>query len=352
MHAQLCIVLLAIGLSQVLAVPAPLALSNHPDATLSRFLMQSRDMNSDAGHSVECLGYYIPLLNDALAKYEDDFKQCLAEAAAKVEGINDETKDERDQIDETATGSCAALTECSQIPDAEKYFQCYTDAGSNSTKTMFTISANASEILAYVREERRLIEVNQFVCTNKTQRTYAEDTADVYGDLSLCLEGAAIPSESSSTAAPTESSTDSSTAAPTESSTDSSSAAPTESSTDSSSAAPTESSTDSSSAAPTESSTDSSSAAPTESSTDSSSAAPTESSTDSSSAAPTESSTDSSSAAPTESSTDSSSAATTASSAPDDAPEEDLKLYSPSENNNLQNILQNLQSWYRSQQKN
>jgi len=57
---------------------------------------------------------------------------------------------------------------------------------------MFTISANASELLAVVKEEKRLIQVNEYVCTNKTQRIYEEDSAKHYEDLKLCMGGAPI----------------------------------------------------------------------------------------------------------------------------------------------------------------
>ncbi|XP_016985955.1 suppressor protein SRP40 [Drosophila rhopaloa] len=343
MQAKLCVVLLAIGLSQILALPSPSLQLNHPSTDLLQFLMQSRDLANDGDHSIECLGYYIPLINAEVTTYETEFKACLEEAALEVSQINDKTKEERDAIDASALSSCEALNVCKAKEAAEEYFECYSQAGSENTKSMFTISANASELLALVREEVRLIQVNEYVCTNKTQRAYAENSASLYDQLTLCIGGAPIPS--ATTEAPvTESSTDSSTVE--ESSTDSSSSAAPESSTDSSSTEP-ESSTDSSSSAAPESSTDSSSTEP-ESSTDSSSATP-ESSTDSSSAA-SESSTDSSTVDP-ESSTESSSAAPESSTSSGDdkeaAPEEDLKSLSSRNNKDIQRVLKSLQAWFQ-----
>ncbi|KAH8266281.1 hypothetical protein KR038_006120 [Drosophila bunnanda] len=377
MQFKLCVVLLALGLSQVLAVPAPSLLLTHPETNFMQFLMQSRDLSNDGSHSLDCLSYYTPLMNGAVEKYNNDFKACLEEASLEVAAINDDTKDNRTLIDNSATESCAALEACSQLTSAEEYFHCYTGAGANNAKSMFTISANASELLAYVQEKVRLIEVNEFACTNKTQRTYAEDTADIYESMSLCFAGAPIPSETSSTAAPQtsssldpESSTDSSSSEPESSSTaepESSSSAAPESSTDSSSAEP----ESSSSAAPESSSTaepESSSSAAPESSTDSSSAEPEssssaapESSTDSSSAEPEssssaapESSTDSSSAEPESSSSSAPESSTedpeSSSSAAPDSPEEDLKqIYTGTSNKNLQDILKNLQKWFKTQ---
>ncbi|KAH8290250.1 hypothetical protein KR054_001450 [Drosophila jambulina] len=363
MQTKLCVVLLALGLSQVLAVPAPSLLLTHPETNFMQFLMQSRDLSNDGAHSLECLNYYTPLLNGAVEKYNNDFKACLDEAAQQVEAINDDTKENRTQIDESATDSCAALEACSKLTAADVYFQCYSEAGASNAKSMFTISANASELLAYVQEQARLIQVSEFACTNKTQRTYAEDTADIYESLSLCFAGAPIPTETSSTAAPeTSSSLDpesSSTAEPESSSTaepESSSTAEPESS---SSAEPESSSTaepeSSSTAEPESSSTaepeSSSTAEPESSSTaepESSSTAEPESS---STAEPESSSTaepESSSTAEPESS--STAAPESSSTAEPDSPEEDLKqIYTGTSNKNLQEILKNLQKWFKTQ---
>ncbi|XP_043643559.1 cell wall protein IFF6 isoform X3 [Drosophila teissieri] len=378
MQVKLCAILLAIGLSQVVAYP-PLQLNN-PHKNLVQFMIQSREVSSNSDHTLVCLDYYLPLMDEVVDTYKADVKACLDAASLEISQINDNTKDERDAIDASANLSCAALTACSAKEGAEDYFKCYSEVGTNNTKTMFTISANASELLAAVQEELRLINVKEEVCTNKTQRTYGENYGALYDDLGSCIGGAPIPSETTSTqASSTDSSTDSSSVS-TESSTDSSSVS-TESSTDSStdsSSASTESSTDSStysSSASTESSTDSStdsssssSESSTDSSTDSSSVSTessTDSSTDSSSVSTessTDSSTDSSSSASTESSTDSSSDSTASSTESssvstesttesdgnkESAPEEDLKSLSTQNSNDLQKILKNLRVWFK-----
>ncbi|XP_017125531.1 cell wall protein IFF6 [Drosophila elegans] len=301
MQAKLCLVLLAIGLSQIVALPSPSLQINHPSTNFLQYLMQSRDLaNGNGDHSIDCLGYYIPLINEGVTVYENNFKACLEQAALEISQINDSTKDDRDAIDASALSSCDALKVCSEKEAAEDYFECYSEAGSDSTKTMFAISANASELLAFVKEEVRLIQVNEYVCTNKTQRVYAENSAKLYEELTLCIGGAPIPSEVTSTEPTT-----------------------------------TQSSTDSTSVDP-ESSTDSSPAVP-ESSTDSSTES--ESSTDSTSAA-SETSTDSTTTEP-ESSTNSEGDK-------EAAPEEDLKSLSSHNNKDIQNILKNLQNWFKS----
>nr|XP_016927955.1 lisH domain-containing protein C1711.05 [Drosophila suzukii] len=311
MQAMLCIVLLAIGLSQISALPSPALQLDQPGNNLMQFLLQSRDLSRDGSHSIDCISYYLPLIDQAGTVYKEQISACLEQSALEIAQINDTTKADREAIDASATNSCDALNSCSELEAAENFFECYSKAGSDSTKSMFTISANASELLAVVKEEKRLIQVNEYVCTNKTQRIYEEDSAKHYEDLKLCMEGAPIPSETTSSEAPsTQSSTESS-------STDSSS-------TDSSSTE--SSSTDSSSS---ESSPDDSS------STESSS---TESSSSDSSSDSTESSTESSS---TESTTASSGGEKEA------LPEEDLKSESSQNKSEMQRLVNSLQEWFK-----
>jgi len=126
MLVKLCAILLALGLSQAIAYP-PLQLSN-PHQNLVQFLIQSRDLGNDGGHTLECLDYYLPLLNDVVETYKADLNACLETASQEVSQINDNTKEERDAIDASAKSSCDALTACSTKEAAIDYFQCYSEA--------------------------------------------------------------------------------------------------------------------------------------------------------------------------------------------------------------------------------
>ncbi|XP_016946502.1 uncharacterized protein LOC108022169 [Drosophila biarmipes] len=304
MQAQLFLVLLALGLGQISALPSP-SLLDQPSTNLMQFLLQSRDFSSDGSHSIECISYYLPLIEEAGNVYKEQISACLEQSALEIAQINDTTKADREAINDSATDSCNALKICSEFEAAENFFDCYSKAGSDSTKSMFTISANASELLAVVKEEKRLIQVNEYVCTNKTQRTYEENSAKHYEDLKLCMGGAPIPSSTTSTETPS-----------TQSSTGSSSS-------DSSTAS---SSTESSSS-------ESSPADSTESSTESSS----------SESSPSDS---------TESSTESSSSESSTASSGDDkeaAPEEDLKSESSQNKSDMQRLVKSLQEWFKTQ---
>ncbi|XP_030382375.1 proteoglycan 4 [Scaptodrosophila lebanonensis] len=203
MFTKLCVLLLSICLSYA-AVPQ----NNLHELGLMSFMMQSRDLTQDdPTRSLSCFDYYVPILKDIADEYQVEYTRCLDVADAQRLDVDESTKPDREAIEDSASSSCAALQNCNENSSSIPFFECYAEAGSENAKSMFTISANASELLAKVREEYRLIDVNQYVCTNKTEREYAENTAETYEELSKCLAGAGVPVATSSSSAPASSTT-------------------------------------------------------------------------------------------------------------------------------------------------
>ncbi|XP_032292156.1 uncharacterized protein [Drosophila virilis] len=273
MYVKVCVLLLAIGLSQ--ALPNSLL----PDVGLMQFMMKSRDLSQDnPARSLSCFDTYLPLLNDISQDFQKAYAQCLATADASRLGIDDNTKDDRDKIDSEATSACDALTTCSQSTAAIDYFECYSQTGSENTKVMYTISANSAELLAQVREEYRLIDIVQYECTNKSERAYVENTAATYENLDRCLAGLEpLTTTSAPTTAPTVAPTTAPTEAPAESTPGPTTAAPAESTPGPTTAAPAESTPGPTTAAPAESTPGPTTAAPAESTPGPTTAAPVES---------------------------------------------------------------------------
>ncbi|EDV36940.1 uncharacterized protein Dana_GF13208 [Drosophila ananassae] len=374
MYTKLCVFLLAVGITQAVAVPHRALQFAYPQTNFIQYL-QSRDLTSDPSHKLECLNYYMEQISQVADQFSENYNACVKEAELEKQSIDDKTSEDRTRINQSATDSCELLQSCSTIETSIDFFSCYSEAGSENAKNMYTISANASELQAYVVEQVRLIEVNEYVCTNKSERTYVQDTAAVYEQMNLCFEGGPLPSETTaapaeSTAAPPETTAApaESTAAPAESTAApaESTAAPAESTAApaESTAAPAESTAApaESTAAPAESTAApaESTAAPAESTAApaESTAAPAESTAApaESTAAPAESTAApaESTAAPAESTAapaESTAAPAEPTDAPADkekAPEEDLSEFSSSqESQNLQNIIQNLQKWLK-----
>ncbi|XP_023172690.1 protein TsetseEP [Drosophila hydei] len=303
MFTKVCVLLLAIGLSQ--AVRQPML----PESNLMQFMMRSRDLTQDnPARSLSCFDTYLPQLNKANEDFQTAYALCLSEADASRAGIDEGTKGERAQIDGSATSACQALDACSKLSPSIDYFSCYSDAGADNTKSMYEISANAAEWLAIVREEFRQIDNTEYACTNKTQRNHVEQSAAIYENFDRCLAG----KEPLTTASPPESTPEPSTAAP-----------PAESTPEPSTAAP-----------PAESTPEPSTAAP-----------PAESTPEPSTAAPpAESTPEPSTAAPPAESTAAPSESTPA--AMENMPEEDLSRLSE-EQKRLKHMMDEMKNWFK-----
>ncbi|KAH8370573.1 hypothetical protein KR093_004177, partial [Drosophila rubida] len=210
MFVKLCVLFLAIGLSQAGRSRAL------PEASFMQYMINSRAFaESSSSNTAQCFSEYSPKLQAVIEQWEADTQACETAADEARNNIDDKTKDQRDQIDATATGACEALTVCSKKDNSVDYFGCYSETGSADTKVMYEISANSAELLAVVIEDYRLIDNEAYVCTNKSERVYVENSAKVYSDLDNCLKGIVVTTQPpSSSTTETSAATDSSSVTP------------------------------------------------------------------------------------------------------------------------------------------
>lgn len=59
--------------------------------------------------------------------------------------------------------------------------------------TMYTISFNASESALSLTQQLNSVEVERYLCTNRTEESYVRGTARIFNALDNCLQQAADP---------------------------------------------------------------------------------------------------------------------------------------------------------------
>ncbi|KAL7727284.1 hypothetical protein ACLKA6_016037 [Drosophila palustris] len=183
MYSKVCVLFLAIVLSQAKAQ------GDLPDNNLLSFVINAKGFgHSNPQRSFSCFDYYLPLLKDLGDQYKVDFNNCLEDAKLARQNIDGHCHC-RKRIVDTAKEACAALTACSQETDSIEFFHCYKEAGSDGSKSLYAISANATELLDQVHEKYRIIDISEKSCTSKTERAHTEKTADTYEELNKCLAG-------------------------------------------------------------------------------------------------------------------------------------------------------------------
>ncbi|KAL7727280.1 hypothetical protein ACLKA6_016033 [Drosophila palustris] len=184
MYSKVCVLLLAIVLSQ--AKPQ----GNLPDNRLVTFMLQTTGLShSNPERSLSCFDYYLPLLKELADQFKVDYHNCLESAKLARQNVDGSTENNRTQLNDAAMEACAVLSTCSQKSDSIEFFHCYTDAGSDGSKSLYAISANATELLDQVHEKYRIIDISEKSCTSKTERAHTEKTADTYEEFNKCLAG-------------------------------------------------------------------------------------------------------------------------------------------------------------------
>lgn len=61
--------------------------------------------------------------------------------------------------------------------------------GSEQSKALFTLSADAGQYSGEIKEEYRVAESVATACADYAERVYWENTSNTYDELSRCLEG-------------------------------------------------------------------------------------------------------------------------------------------------------------------
>lgn len=187
-----------------LAVTASDLYQHDTNMGLLNFMSRSNNMlRENPTRSMDCFNYYIPLINEMAKQYETDYKTCLTATAALRVQADGDTLEQRNDLAKRAEASCALLSKCSESETAEGVFECHIKGSSENTKTMYAINIDASESLADLREQYRLIEFNEHKCTNDTKRAYEKNSNQAYDDLQNCMMGISeVPTAAPSTEIP------------------------------------------------------------------------------------------------------------------------------------------------------
>lgn len=76
------------------------------------------------GRSLDCFTKYLPLLNDATAKYEQQYTVCLQNAANSKQRVEYEVEQDRLNVTSSANQICSDYSSCSNFGSSLGYFEC------------------------------------------------------------------------------------------------------------------------------------------------------------------------------------------------------------------------------------
>ncbi|XP_039957640.1 uncharacterized protein LOC120772870 [Bactrocera tryoni] len=189
--------------STSLCVPSDKLLRSTEIKLLELMVDTRAEQRDNPEQSLACFEYYLKVFEELNEEYRESYAACLATASDKRDQIDENAQPERDAIEESALSTCTALKECALLADSVLYFNCFAISGKQGTESMYKISADASETLAEVSEQYRLIETEEHRCTNATGRVYVEKSHQASEDLSSCLRGeTTVPSTTGTPSTP------------------------------------------------------------------------------------------------------------------------------------------------------
>ncbi|EDW14807.1 uncharacterized protein LOC6573259 [Drosophila mojavensis] len=139
-----------------------------------------------------CFSFYRPMLDSIAEQYEAQYNLCNSQYEDQAVIEYAKWQQPREQLTSRGRNSCGRIDNCASIVSAVQAFECYAEVGSDESKTMYGISANAIEMLTDMEALYQKLISAKDICINNAERTYVEFTATVYEALNDCLSGKII----------------------------------------------------------------------------------------------------------------------------------------------------------------
>ncbi|SPP73591.1 uncharacterized protein LOC117581604 [Drosophila guanche] len=136
----------------------------------------------------QCFARYLPQLENEGATWSKSYSRCLWIATTGRQSVVTNVAAAQNQIREAALGISAFIDDCLGIADSLAFFNCFAKMSKRQLATVYTISYNASEDALRMSQQLGTIEVEHYLCTNRTEHTYVEGTDRVFRDLDQCLQ--------------------------------------------------------------------------------------------------------------------------------------------------------------------
>nr|XP_017008634.2 uncharacterized protein LOC108065220 [Drosophila takahashii] len=202
-RSSLLAVILAFGLVSGLSINLKLNASKLKLPTNKKILglQQQTEMLAarDPSSSKSCFDYYNPILNGLPAQLELDYDNCERDYETGNELVIKAWNSTLYGIQAAGDRGCGTFFDCSSIVDYVEAFECFANVGAEQSKTMYQVSANATEAAANIKIHLQTLNTQRESCKNLADRDYVEGTASTYEGLTSCLSGAPIPQETTVT---------------------------------------------------------------------------------------------------------------------------------------------------------
>uniref|UniRef100_A0A0K8U3Y6 Protein TsetseEP n=1 Tax=Bactrocera latifrons TaxID=174628 RepID=A0A0K8U3Y6_BACLA len=186
------IVLCVLSTILVAECALPSHISARADISLGNFLLAHQG-RATTPSSMQCFSVYVPLLNEASNQWAVEYEKCVKAAEDGRDNILAQASSQQKDISTLAASVCSYMQSCDVTSDSLSALDCFAYLSSNTLSTIYTVSNNASDLAASLRQQINLIDVESYRCSNASERQYIERTGQIYTALNFCLDNGPPP---------------------------------------------------------------------------------------------------------------------------------------------------------------
>ncbi|EDW01441.1 GH21443 [Drosophila grimshawi] len=157
--------------------------------TLKSYL-ESHDL-AGVGNTKQCFVKYLPQLEQVGATWSTEYSGCQQNATTLRSTLLSNVGGFQQTIRKEALRIGSYIDSCLNSMNVIDYFNCFAKLSNQQLVSMYFISANASEIALSLDNQLNTIDVERYICSNRTEESYVLGTARIFDALDKCLEQSA-----------------------------------------------------------------------------------------------------------------------------------------------------------------
>nr|XP_017019983.1 uncharacterized protein LOC108073033 [Drosophila kikkawai] len=177
--AIIIILLLALGT----LAEQPLALN-----TLCHYLDLGKETATNLGNTKKCFAQYLPELESQGATWSQGYSGCQKKASSEQQSVLLKASLAQENIREAVLEITNFIDECLTLTETQEFFNCFAKMAKLQLTNVYNISYNASEQALILNKHMGSIEMEHYICTNRTEDTYIKGTDKIFQSLDQCLQ--------------------------------------------------------------------------------------------------------------------------------------------------------------------
>ncbi|KAH8277969.1 hypothetical protein KR018_011327, partial [Drosophila ironensis] len=156
--------------------------------SLSSYFEDENEAASKLRTTKKCFARYFPKLEEEGSTWSLGFNSCKENATNKRKSLLTDVGDAQKRIREAALNIRSFIDQCIAISDALDFFNCFARMSKQHSTAVYSISYHALEESMILNQQLSSIQVEHYLCTNRTEDKYVTGTNKIFRALDHCLQ--------------------------------------------------------------------------------------------------------------------------------------------------------------------